>query len=122
MPGIFVVSLDFELRWGTLYQHGTSDYEANILGARQAIPAMLNLFQEYEIHATWATVGLLFFSNKADMVRGCPQVTPAYEITPRSGHNNIEGVGTDESHDPYHFGHSLIQMVRGFRGQEIGSH
>jgi peptidoglycan/xylan/chitin deacetylase (PgdA/CDA1 family) len=122
MQGIFITSLDFELMWGIRYQRSVPGYRANILGARQAIPAMLNLFQEYEIHATWATVGLLFFSNKADMVRGCPQVTPAYEINPRSGHNNIEGVGTDESHDPYHFGHSLIQMVRSFPGQEIGSH
>src|ERR1700682_1950350 len=116
MPGIFVVSLDFELRWGTLYQHGTSDYEANVLGVRQAIPAMLNLFREYEIHATWATVGLLFFSNKEDMVRGCPQVKPCYENSELSSHNDMDAVGPDESHDPYHFGYSLIQTVRSFPG------
>jgi hypothetical protein len=122
MKGIFLISLDFELMWGIRYQRSVPGYRANILGARQAIPAMLKLFHEYEIHATWATVGLLFFSNKEDMIRGCPQVRPAYEISPLSGHNEIEAVGTDESHDPYHFGHSLIQMVRSFPGQEIGSH
>jgi peptidoglycan/xylan/chitin deacetylase (PgdA/CDA1 family) len=99
-----------------------ADYAANILGVRQAIPAMLNLFREYEIHATWATVGLLFFSNKEDMVRGCPQVRPAYENSRLSPYTNVQSVGADESQDPYHFGHSLIQMVRGCSGQEIGSH
>jgi peptidoglycan/xylan/chitin deacetylase (PgdA/CDA1 family) len=122
MPGIFVVSLDFELLWGALYQRGTSDYDANILGVRQAIPAMLNLFREYEIHATWATVGFLFFSNKEDMVRGCPQIKPGYKNDRLSPYTNMQAVGADESQDPYHFGHSLIQMVRSCSGQEIGSH
>lgn len=122
MRGIFVISLDFELMWGIRYERNVPGYRANILGVRQAIPAMLNLFREYEIHATWAAVGLLFFSNKADMVRGSPQVKPAYENSERSSHNDMEAVGPDESHDPYHFGYSLIQMVRGFPGQEIGSH
>jgi peptidoglycan/xylan/chitin deacetylase (PgdA/CDA1 family) len=122
MPGIFVVSLDFELMWGALNQHSTSDYRANILGVRQAIPAMLELFREYEIHATWATVGLLFFSNREDLVRGCPQVKPAYKNNRLSPYTNMEAVGTDESQDPYHFGRSLIHMVRSYSGQEIGSH
>src|ERR1700730_11953257 len=122
MPGIFVVSLDFELMWGALNQHCTSRYQANILGVRQAIPAMLELFREYEIHVTWATVGLLFFSNKDDMVRGCPQVKPAYKNGRLSPYTNMEAVGADESQDPCHFGHSLIQMVRNCSGQEIGSH
>lgn len=122
MPGIFVVSLDFELMWGAVNQHRTSRYQANILGVRQAIPAMLELFREYEIHVTWATVGLLFFSNKDDMVRGCPQVKPAYKNGSLSPYSNMEAVGADESQDPYHFGRSLIQMVQNCSGQEIGSH
>jgi peptidoglycan/xylan/chitin deacetylase (PgdA/CDA1 family) len=123
MPGIFVVSLDFELMWGVLYRRdGVADYDANILGVRQAIPEMLNLFSKYEIHATWATVGLLFFSNKEDMLRGCPQAKPAYQNSRLSPYTRVPTVGADESHDPYHFGHSLLQMIRGRAGQEIGSH
>jgi peptidoglycan/xylan/chitin deacetylase (PgdA/CDA1 family) len=122
MRGIFVISLDFELMWGIRYARKVPGYRANILGVRKAIPAMLNLFREYEIHATWAAVGLLFFSNKVDMVRGRPQVKPAYENSEFSSHNDMEAVGPDESHDQYHFGYSLIQMIRSFPGQEIGSH
>jgi peptidoglycan/xylan/chitin deacetylase (PgdA/CDA1 family) len=122
MPGIFVVSLDFELKWGVLDRHGKTDYDANILGARQAIPAILNLFREYEIHATWATLGLLFFSNKEDMLRGCPQLKPAYVNSRLSPYTRMQSVGHDESQDPYHFGHSLLKMIRDGAGQEIGSH
>lgn len=108
--------------WGVLNQRRASNYGTNILGVRQAIPAMLDLFREYEIHATWATVGLLFFSNKQEMIRGCPQLKPAYANSELSPYGNVDSVGPDEAQDPYHFGHSLIQMVRGCTGQEIGSH
>ena|ERR1700730_5820125 len=82
MPGVFVVSLDFELRWEVLYRRGgVADYDANVLGVRQAIPAMLDLFHDYEIHATWATVGLLFFSNKEDLLLSCPQVLESADST-----------------------------------------
>ncbi|MDQ1408573.1 MAG: hypothetical protein QOJ41_308 [Acidobacteriaceae bacterium] len=117
-----MVSLDFELKWGVLDRHGKTDYDANILGARQAIPAILNLFREYEIHATWATLGLLFFSNKEDMLRGCPQLKPAYVNSRLSPYTRMQSVGHDESQDPYHFGHSLLKMIRDGAGQEIGSH
>jgi hypothetical protein len=91
MPGVFVVSLDFELRWGVLYRRGgVANYDANILGVRQAIPAMLDLFREYEIHTTWATVGLLFFSNKEDMLRCCPQVQPAYQNSRLSPYRRVQ--------------------------------
>jgi peptidoglycan/xylan/chitin deacetylase (PgdA/CDA1 family) len=122
MPGIFIVSLDFELMWGVRYQRNVEGYRANLLGVRQAIPALLNLFREYEIHATWATVGLLFFSNKEDMVREWPRIRPAYQNSELSAHNGLEAVGRDESEDPYHFGRSLIEMIRSLPGQEIGSH
>lgn len=123
MPGVFVVSLDFELRWGVLDRRGgVADYDANILGVRQAIPAMLDLFREYEIHATWATVGFLFFSNKEDMLRGSPQVQPAYQNSRLSPYRRVQAVGADESQDPYHFGQSLLKMICGCPGQEIGSH
>lgn len=122
MSGIFIVSLDFELMWGVRDHRSVADYGANIVGARKAIPAILDLFREYEIHATWATVGLLFFSTKEDMTRGCPQIRPAYKNDVLSPHSDVEAVGPDEARDPYHFGHSLIETIRKVYGQEIGSH
>lgn len=39
-PGTFVISLDFELMWGVRDVQTKAGYGPNILGVRQAIPAM----------------------------------------------------------------------------------
>lgn len=44
-----IVSLDFELFWGMQDGWELSEYEANILGGRKAIPQMLELFQKHGI-------------------------------------------------------------------------
>ena len=41
----FVISLDFELHWGVFDAYGDK-YNDNILGARQAIPEILELFKQ----------------------------------------------------------------------------
>src|SRR2546426_12614664 len=57
----FIISLDFELFWGVRDVTTLDRYGANLRGVRDAIPAMLRLFSERGIRATWATVGFLFF-------------------------------------------------------------
>ena len=48
--GAFVISLDFELHWGVRDRLGSKDsYGNSLLGARKAIPRMLDLFREFEI-------------------------------------------------------------------------
>ena len=61
--GIFTVSLDFELYWGVRDKRTIEDYEKNLEGAKKAIEVILEVFEEYEVHATWATVGFLFAKN-----------------------------------------------------------
>src|SRR5258708_20869677 len=59
--GALVISLDFELHWGvrhTLRPDGP--YRSNLLGARIAVPRLLDLFEEFGAGVTWATVGFLF--------------------------------------------------------------
>src|SRR3546814_10818209 len=55
--GALVISLDLELMWGMRDHATTRDYGHRVLGEREAIPAMLELFEKSGIHATWATVG-----------------------------------------------------------------
>jgi hypothetical protein len=62
--GIFVISLDFELFWGVWDVTTKDKYGENILGVKQAIPSMLSLFEQYNVKATFATVGFLFAKNK----------------------------------------------------------
>ena len=73
MPGypFLTISIDFELFWGVRDVRTVRNYGDNILGVRQAIPAMLELFKECEVHATWATVGLVTFENRKSFLVIC---------------------------------------------------
>jgi peptidoglycan/xylan/chitin deacetylase (PgdA/CDA1 family) len=120
--GTFIVSLDFELLWGVRDHRTIEEYGKNVLGVRKAIPAMLELFKQYGVHATWATVGFLFFDNKRDLLSGCPQLKPAYDNAALSPYVATAQLGENEAVDPYHFGKSLLELIKSYPGQEIGSH
>ena len=70
--GRFVISLDFELYWGVRHLPSVKQYFPHLVGARTAIPALLDLFSEYGIHATWATVGFLFCDQTRTLLRFAP--------------------------------------------------
>ena len=77
-------------------------------------------FAERGIHATWATVGMLFASSRTELEPYLPAVRPAYD---RPGLDPYEEhVGEDESSDPLHLAGSLVRLVAGTPHQEIGSH
>lgn len=121
-PGVFVISLDFELRWGMSDKQSVASCRENMLGAREAIPRILDLFEQYEIHATWATVGLLFAENRAEMVAGMPTRRPQYDRPALSAYTYLDLVGEDEDEDPLHYAASIIQEISMRPGQEIGTH
>ena len=76
--GTFVVSLDFELHWGVRDHRTVAEYRENLLGVRRAIPALLALFSEFGIRATWATVGFLFFESIDELRAALPTELPRY--------------------------------------------
>lgn len=120
--GGFVISLDFELNWGVhdVFRHG--QYNKNLYGVRQALPKILMLFKEYEIHATWATVGLLFAESKAEMAHYLRGIPVKYEQMKYAAHSQLAKVGENEQEDLLHFGKSLIEQIIQTPYQEIGSH
>ncbi len=61
--GTFVISLDFELAWGTRGRPAASRVGPYLTGTRAAIRGMLDLFEEFNISATWATVGALLMAQ-----------------------------------------------------------
>lgn len=61
--GAFVISLDFELAWGTRGRPAASKVGPYLDGARHAIRVMLDLFEEFKVSATWATVGALLMAQ-----------------------------------------------------------
>ncbi|MGH6920543.1 MAG: polysaccharide deacetylase family protein [Geminicoccaceae bacterium] len=120
--GTFTISLDFELYWGVQDHRPLASYARNLLGARDAIPRMLELFERYGVHCTWATVGLLFFDRKAELMEYLPEPRPRYANPALSPYPRLGQIGPNERQDPYHYGLSLIEQIRDCPGQEIGTH
>ena len=120
--GTLIVSLDFELFWGMQDGMALSEYEANILGGRKAIPQMLELFQKHGIHATWATVGFLFGENEQELRSFFPEELPTYERAALSSYRCFGAIGKNEQEEPCYYGASLIEKIAAAPGQEIASH
>lgn len=120
--GAFVISLDFELMWGMRDKRTIADYGSNILGVRQVVPALLDLFAERQIACTWATVGLLFFATNRAMRAGLPARMPRYADARLSSYGYLAEVGADEKRDPYYYGLSLIRRILDYPAQEVGTH
>ena len=109
--------------WGVRDKRNIATYGDNILGGRLAIPKILQLFREYEIEATWATVGLLLAKNKDELLEHIPALLPNYKNPSLSPYQDIyNNIGNNEKEDPWHYGLSLIDQIRDTPGQEIASH
>lgn len=121
-PGVFMISLDFELRWGTRDSIPLDRYRRNVLGARRVIPHLVAAFAASGVHATWATVGFLFFDRKEELLASLPAVLPAYTNPALSPYPDLATLGVNEREDPYHFGRSLVREIASHPGQEIGTH
>lgn len=120
--GNFVISLDFEIYWGVHDVASVENYKANLLGVRKVIPALLDLFKKFDINATFATVGLLFFDNKEDLQKNLPVKKPVYlnkELSPYT--SQISLAGLNENEDPLRYGLSLVKEIKA-AGQEVGCH
>jgi hypothetical protein len=121
VPGALVISLDFELHWGLRDKMAVGDpYCRNLLGARSAIPRILSLFRQFDIAATWATVGFLFARNRDELMDFSPVERPQYTYSRFNPYN--EPIGRNEAEDPLHFGRSLLDLILETERQEIGSH
>jgi hypothetical protein len=124
--GHFVISLDFELFWGMFDKVTIPEYGERIQGEQTAIPRMLELFSEYGIHATWATVGMLMARSKDELLSLLPpqNLQPRYQNMDVSSYRYIESmpIGMSEKDDTYHFGSTLVQKILETPHQEIGNH
>ncbi len=120
--GLFVISLDFELHWGVRDKLSVGAYRDNLLGEWKVVPALLELFRKYGIHATWATVGLLFFESKSELLRGLPHKQPNYGRRTLSPYPSLAEIGDSERDDPFHYAPSLIRQIAAASHQEIATH
>lgn len=125
MNSNFIISLDFELIWG-MHEGDivNNSYNENIKGGRKAISDLLKLFEKYEIHATWATVGLMFAENAEDAKKYFPPnaLKPTYKNMNMSPYPFIKDIDKPETDKELYFAPDIIEQVSKVNGQEIASH
>jgi hypothetical protein len=117
--GIFTISLDFELFWGVRDHRTIEGYGENIRNVHNVVPRLLDLFQQYGIHCTWATVGFLFFNNKKELLSSLPENRPDYL---KKEYDPYYYIINNELDPIYHFAPALINKIKNTPGQEISTH
>ena len=122
--GAFVISLDFELIWGTLDVRGPEGFRARCEVERTAVvDRLLALFVEFEIPATWLIVGHLFLDRcYAEAGTKHPEI-----VRPRHAWCDGDWFAHDpdgtEVEAPVFLGRSIVEKIRRCPvPQEIGSH
>ena len=119
-PGIFTISLDFELYWGMRDKRTIEQYRENLLGVRGAIDEMLKVFKNNDIHCTWATVGFLFFEDVRHLKENFPAELPHYTKQNLSPYKYISDA--EDLEKVYHFASDVIAKIAQHKYQEIATH
>ncbi|MEW9570451.1 polysaccharide deacetylase family protein [Rhodanobacter sp. Si-c] len=118
--GTFTISIDFELYWGVRDTRSLDAFRDHLDGVGQAIPRMLNLFEQHRIHATWATVGLIFCRDREAALSAAPSKRPGYKNSALCPYRYLEqSADLDER---YHFAPELVELIAATPGQEVASH
>jgi peptidoglycan/xylan/chitin deacetylase (PgdA/CDA1 family) len=121
--GVFCISLDFELHWGTfetvqLNEKGRKRFE----NTRKSIPVVLSLFEAFQIQATWASVGMLFNQNVSEWNASIPSSVPSYTNKQVSSYEWVNQHGFSGDQDPYHFAPHLVDLIATSPLMEVGTH
>ncbi len=108
--GVFVISLDFELAWGTRGRKWANVVASDLDGTRRAIDHLLELLHKHELSATWVLVGAM-------LMGGIPRhrwlLDPQYDDVP---------FGDYKSH-PHWYADDILERLRSTRpAQDIGCH
>jgi peptidoglycan/xylan/chitin deacetylase (PgdA/CDA1 family) len=119
--GALVISLDLELYWGVRDGRTLDGYRENLEGVRRAVPLMLSLFAEHGVHATWATVGLLFLRDANDAMTHAPAALPSYADKSLCPYEYLRA-GGGESDAQLHFAPDVIDEILRASGQELATH
>jgi peptidoglycan/xylan/chitin deacetylase (PgdA/CDA1 family) len=122
-PGTFVISIDFEIHWGVSDHRTIESYNENLSNVPEVVRRTLELFERRKMHATWATVGMLFCHNKKELFEHVdPEHRPTYDNPALSNYVIAEQAGEDERSDPYHYANSVVKQIIQTPFQELGTH
>jgi peptidoglycan/xylan/chitin deacetylase (PgdA/CDA1 family) len=122
--GVFTLSLDFELIWGTLDLFGPDRFRRACEFERTVvIDTLLGLLREHEVSATWCVLGHLFLGScRREGGIAHPDI-----VRPRHSRGRQDWFHhdpcRDEAAEPIFYGRSLLERIRACPvPQEIGSH
>src|SRR5687767_151845 len=121
--GIFTISLDFELIWGTLDKRGPYGFKRVCEVERKyVIDRLLDLFVKFRIPATWCVVGHLMLDHCT-----CENGVKHKSIFPPNHSWCKDWFAHDPCGDeksfPLFYARSLVEKIRDcVVPQEIGSH
>ncbi|SHN31717.1 Polysaccharide deacetylase [Cyclobacterium lianum] len=115
----FIISLDFELHWGRFDKVPLAGNEAYYHRTKELIPGLLSLFAEYEIGATWATVGMLMAENAEEWEHFSPKTQPHFKNPKYSAYHWFRSGPADQS---CLFAPDLVRHIIRTPRQELGSH
>lgn len=119
--GSLVISLDFELIWGVFDTVNIEDKSKYFLNTRNVIPQILDLFSNANIHATWASVGMLFNDNWQEWYENKSKLEPNYSNTKLSSYLYGESIQNRGFRDIF-FAPELIKQIHSTSGQEMATH
>jgi peptidoglycan/xylan/chitin deacetylase (PgdA/CDA1 family) len=121
--GVFTLSLDFELIWGTIDRGPEKLAAACEIERHLVIDRLLALLEEYEISATWCVLGHLFLDSCAPTDgRKHPEIVPPRHAWVADDWFAHDPCGSEQS-DPIFYGRSLVEKIRSCPvRQEIGCH
>lgn len=122
-PGCLVISLDFEMMWGVIDLLTPEGYgQTNVAQVREVIPRMVELFEKYDVKATFAAVGMLMLDGVKEVQEAMPLVKPSYKNNKLSPYENgyIENIKEKDSN--LYFAPDLIDYLKKSKNIEIGTH
>ena len=121
--GIFTISLDTELAWGMFDKVDVEKKREEYLKTREVIDELLDLFEKYNISATWAVVGHLFLDRckKENGIKHPDLKRPDYDWYDKDWFH--EDPATNIEENPIWYGKDILKKIKNTEPkQDIGSH
>jgi len=123
MNGLFVISLDFEMMWGVKDVHTPQGYgQTHVKQVPMVVDRLLDLFDRYGVHATFATVGLIMQPSKQETLAHIPQQMPTYDDASLSPYVDDYIAHIAAQHASLYFAPDIIHKLQSHPNIEIGTH
>jgi len=121
MEGTLCISLDFEKFWGVHDVSNLKNTEQYLNKVNDIVSRLLELFAKYDVHCTWAVVGLLNYSDLKELENNCKSITIKYNQNqfspfPLNKHN------LKNANSSSFLARTEIENIRQSPNQEIASH